>query len=147
MPPAWPDDSYLLLLGKVVYSIASLEGLLVFDLPRMPDTVDGLTPDALAGKTTTGIGKLLQNRAPGVSDELWRSYLACGGEALTDLGPKRNAELHLRPATVDGNQRLYRWRLEPPETLPTTTEHLELLLGEIEEHRQALMRLRPPFQK
>jgi hypothetical protein len=65
MPPAWPDDSYLLLLGKVVYSIASLEGLLVFDLPRMPDTVDGLTPDALAGKTTTGIGKLLQNRAPG----------------------------------------------------------------------------------
>jgi hypothetical protein len=55
--------------------------------------------------------------------------------------------LHSRPATVDGNQRLYRWRLEPPETLPITTEHLELLLGEIEEHRQALMRLRPPFQK
>lgn len=30
MPPAWPEDEYLVQLGKVVYSIASVEGLLIW---------------------------------------------------------------------------------------------------------------------
>lgn len=102
MQPAWPEDEYLLQLGRVVYSVASVEGLLLFDLPRMPLEIEGLSPDALAGKTTTAIGKRLLELAPTIPDQPWRRYLSRGGKALEDLGPKRNSVLHARPATIDG---------------------------------------------
>jgi hypothetical protein len=72
VPPAWPEDDHLLLLGKVVYSVASLEGLLVFDLPRMQPPVDGLSPADLAGKTTTAIGRRIVELSP-VAQPPWRS--------------------------------------------------------------------------
>ena len=142
MPPAWPEDEYLLQLGMVVYSVASIEGLLIFDLPRMPATIEGHTPKHLAGKTTTAIGKRLLTLAPSIGDRKWREYVVRGGEALVDLGPKRNSILHSRPATVDGEQRLHRWRLEPTEIMCISPTHLVGLLNEIETHRQALNLLR-----
>lgn len=143
MPPAWPEDDYLLQLGKVVYSVASIEGLLIFDLPRMPAMIEGLTPKHLAGKTTTVIGKRLLTLAPSIEDGDWREYVERGGEALVDLGPKRNSVLHSRPATVGGEQRLHRWRLEPTEVMSISAPHLDQLLDEIETHRRALNLLRP----
>lgn len=146
MPPAWPEDEYLLLLGKVIYSISSVEGLLIFDLPRMPVAVKGLTPQHLAGVTTTTIGSRLIGGAPSVADPSWRAYLLRGGQALKDLGPKRNRVLHARPATIDGRQRLHRWRLNPPEVVSITPAHLVELLDEVEDHRRVLQSLRPPVR-
>lgn len=147
MPPAWPEDDYLLDLGKVVYSIASIEGMLLFDLPRMTERFVGLTPSALAGETTTTIGKRLRHVALTIPNPAWSSYLARGAEALEDLGPKRNAVLHARPATIDGEQRLHRWRLDPVEVMPISKAHLVNLLDEIEAHRRELNQLRPPLTR
>lgn len=130
----------------MVYSVASIEGLLIFDLPRMPTTIDGLTPKALAGKTTTTIGKRLIDLSPSASDRTWQDYLFRGGQALEDLGPKRNAVLHARPATIDGQQRLHRWRLDPTEVMSISTAHLDGILDDIEDHRRDLNRLRPPIR-
>jgi hypothetical protein len=145
VPPAWPEDEYLIELGKLIYSIASLEGLLLSDLPRMPTTIAELSPKELAGHTTTGIGRQLLTLAPSIQDRAWREYIGRGGEALVDLGPKRNSILHARPATIDGRRRLHRWRLEPTEIMPISLWHLGQLLDEIEAHRQVLTRLRPPL--
>ncbi|WP_373071053.1 hypothetical protein [Gemmatimonas sp.] len=146
MPPAWPEDEYLLQVGRVVYSVASLEGLLVFDLPRMPLTVEGLSPNALAGKTTTVIGRRLRELSATIPNRRWQDYLSRGGVALEDLGPKRNSVLHARPATVDGEQRIHRWRLEPTEIMSISLAHLDHLLDEIEVHRRDLNHLRPPIR-
>jgi len=146
MSPAWPEDEYLLQVGRVVYSVASLEGLLVFDLPRMPLTVEGLSPNALAGKTTTVIGRRLRELSATIPNRRWQDYLSRGGVALEDLGPKRNSVLHARPATVDGEQRIHRWRLEPTEIMSISLAHLDHLLDEIEVHRRDLNHLRPPIR-
>lgn len=143
VPPAWPDDGYLNQLGRVVYSIASLEGSLLFDLPRMPEAVGGLSPQDLAGYPTTLIGKRLVALAPSIRNESWRRYIERGGEALVDLGPRRNSVLHARPATIAGEQRLHRWRIKPREIMPITTRYLDELLEQIEAHRTNLNRLRP----
>lgn len=135
-----------MLLGKVVYSVASIEGLLIFDLPRMPESVAGLSPEHLAGKTTTSIGKQLVALAPTIRHHAWRAYLKRGGEALTDLGPKRNSVLHARPAIIDGRQRLHRWRVDPTEVVPISSAYLTELLAEVDVHLDALNQLRPPFQ-
>ncbi len=146
MPPAWPEDDYLLKLGKVIYSIASIEGLLIFDLSSLPEQVEGLTPQDLARHTTTTIGRRLIRGATSVVDPAWRTYLDRGGRALLALGPNRNAVLHARPATIEGRQRLHRWRLDPPEVLPISSTHLEEMLEEIESHRRAVSGLRPPSE-
>lgn len=146
MAPAWPEDEYLLQVGRVVYSVASIEGLLIFDLSRMPEKVEGLSPKTLAGKTTTTIGRRFLELAPAVSDQPWQNYLRRGGEALQDLGPKRNSVLHARPATIDGEQRLHRWRVEPTEIMPISLAHLEQMLDEVKAHRRALNRLRPALR-
>lgn len=142
MPLAWPEDDYLMQLGKVVYAIASIEGLLIFDLPRLDNSTVELSVGALAGKTTTQIGRRLVDLAPSIGEHGWRAYLTRGGEALLDLGQKRNAVLHARPATIEGHQRLHRWRINPTEIMPISSDYLSELLNEIDAHRQALNRLR-----
>jgi hypothetical protein len=146
MPPAWPEDDYLMQLGKVVYAIASIEGLLILDLPRMENSVAGLSVEELAGKTTTEIGKRLVDLAPSIGEQGWRAYLTRGGEALLDLGPKRNSVLHARPATIEGHRRLHRWRINPTEIMPISSDYLSELLNEIDTHHQALNRLRPSLR-
>lgn len=146
MPPAWPEDDYLKLLGQVVYSVASIEGLLIFDLPRMPNPVPGATPLDLAGKTTAMVGTALVGFVPQIVDEQWATYLAAGGNALVDIAPLRNAVLHARPATVDGMQQLHRWRIgAKTEVFTVTREHLCDVLDAIEQHRKRIKLLRPPF--
>lgn len=71
MPPAWPEGEYLELLGKVVYAVASLEGMLIFDLQRMPTPVAGLSSADLSRETTTNIGKRLASGSAEAGDETW----------------------------------------------------------------------------
>lgn len=147
MPPAWPPDDYLTLLGRVVYSVASIEGLLLFDLPRMPNPPVGATPAALAGKTTTGLGRALVDVSSQVADPGWSAYLSAGAAALMDIGPVRNAVLHARPATVDGAQQLHRWRLgSNAEIFTVTSDRLCDVLEKIELHRKTLNCLRPSLR-
>lgn len=136
-----------MLVGMVVYSVASLEGMLIFDLPRMPTVLPVISPETLAGRTTTTIGKQLVSLAGSVAEESWRRYLGRGGEALLDVGPRRNAVLHARPATIEGCQRLHRWRLHPTEVVSISSEYLNELLETIDVHRRELNALRPPIAR
>lgn len=141
MPPAWPDDAYLLLLGQVIYSASEIEGTLLFDLPRMPAPPPRASSSRLMGKTTTQLGDELTFIARQVQDPAWRDYLARGGTALAEIARLRNSLLHGRPA-IDGA------RLAPgghsSETADVSTEYLEELLARLEEHRTTLSGLRPP---
>lgn len=136
-----------MLLGKVVYSVASLEGLLMFDLPRMTEPIAGLSPRDLAGDTTANIGRRLIALSSSVKDPDWRAYVERGGHALEAIGPRRNAVLHARPATIEGRQRLHRWRMRPAEVFSISKEHLIDLLEEIDAHRSELNQLRAALSR
>lgn len=140
-----PEDEYLQRIGLVSYMVAAVEGLLLFDLPRLVDTLPPqLTAQSLAGKTTTRIGEALLAHAPLVSDPAVVSYLTAGGHALIEIGSKRNAVLHARPATdPDGRTRLYRWRL--PEAHFIEDAWLDQLARRIDQLQVELNSLRPPF--
>jgi hypothetical protein len=108
---ASPGDDYLGAIGELAFAVSSLEGMLIFDVPRLaPALPPSLTVVSLAGGTTRGIGQRFLDAALTVSDSGVRLYCEVGGQALRDVGSIRNDVLHARPATtVDGDQRLYRW--------------------------------------
>ena len=59
-----PEDEYLLLIGQVAYMVASLEGLVVFDLPGMSSHLpDSISAGFLAGKSTGKIAEILQENS------------------------------------------------------------------------------------
>lgn len=140
-----PDDNYLLALGKVVYAVASLEGLLLFDLPRSPSSID---VGKLAGLTTGQLGEVLTAEAQSLPDSDWTEYLQVGGNALTDITAGRNGIFHSRPATNTSEndvQQLYRWNPGRQEYYFVTLEVLEAMYKRVTDHRQQLGQLRPSF--
>lgn len=139
-----PEDEYLRRIGLVVYMVASVEGLLLFDLSRLADTLPPqLTAESLAGSTTARIGQALLAHAPLCSDPAVVSYLTAGGHALLEIGSNRNAVMHARPATdLDGRTRLYRWRL--PEAHVIEDAWLDQLARRIDQLQVELNSLRPP---
>ena len=84
-----PEHDYLVNLGAVAYLVVSVEGLLVFDLPRFPGPIPELSPNKLVGDTTRVIGeKLIRFSAqcrPDVAE-----YLRTDGEALLEIASKRH---------------------------------------------------------
>lgn len=119
------EDEYLRKLGLVAYLVSSLEGLLLFDLPRFGHQLpQELSTAALAGLTTYKMGERFVTHAPRSADEKITAYFAAGGRALIEIAPRRNAMLHSRPATdPEGRTRLYRRHLggAQPETSGSTT--------------------------
>ena len=140
---ALPEDEYLLKIGTVAYLISALEGLLLFDLPRL-GLPEGLQPGRLGRDTTSSIGNQLRNYAQADPDHPASPYLAEGGRALVELSTKRNAVLHARPATDDdGHQRLYRWH--PAEQFLISDDWLDRLTADIQTAHQRVIALRPPL--
>jgi hypothetical protein len=107
---ASPGDEYLVRIGELVYRISSLEGQLIWDIPRLSRALpDSFGTGELLTSTTRGIGQRLLDVAPKATDERVRDYLKFGGFALRTAGELRNHILHARPATdEDNNQRLHR---------------------------------------
>lgn len=72
---ATPGDLYLAAIGELAYAVTSLEGTLLFDVPRLsPALPEAFTADSLSGATTTGIGQRFLDVAPKASDPGVRTY-------------------------------------------------------------------------
>jgi len=140
-----PEDAYLRKIGLVAYMVTSLEGLLLFDLPRLESVLPPqLHVSSLAGKTTQTLGEKLVKHAPEIADPEVADYLTVGGRALLELAPQRNAVLHARPATDGrGRTRLYRWR--PPDAHFIDDDWLDRLIQRLDDLQNDLNGLRPPL--
>lgn len=142
-----PEDEYLRKVGVVAYLVASVEGLLLFDLPRLARVLPPqLNVESLAGKTTSQLGQKLLAHAPQCTDPAVAAYLKAGGTALLEIGLQRNAVLHARPATDGaGRTRLFRWRL--PDAYFIDDDWLDQLCTRIDNLQVELNALRPaiPF--
>jgi hypothetical protein len=72
-----------------------------------------------------------------------RDYLEAGATALEDVSTRRNHLLHAPPATVDGAQRLYRWRATAGDQFPITLEWLDKQIAAVNAAGDAVRALRP----
>jgi len=144
----FPDDSYVTLIGRVAYAISYVEWLLLGDLSRLPDLPEQLTVGSLAGKPTGRIASEVDAHLPAVPDPEVRRFLSVSAQALHDLAPLRNHILHARPATIDGAQRLNRWRLLPDgsgEAFQIDEAFLQSVLDRADEAITDIYRVRLPF--
>jgi hypothetical protein len=141
--PAYPEDSYLQKIGRLVYGIASLEWLVLGELPRHQSLLPPqLGVGGLAGKTTGKIGSELTAAANDLEASPVQHFLAAAGEQLSAVATMRNHLLHARPATVEEKQRLYRWRLNRGAQFPITDDWLQEQISDIERRVRELDRLR-----
>ncbi|MBB5161590.1 hypothetical protein [Mycobacterium sp. AZCC_0083] len=152
-----PEAGYLNKVGLVVFLVAELEGLIITDLvrfhPLLPPQLDFATLRGMkvAGMTTSNMGQYFLAHAPRSTDEGVAEYYRAGGQALIEIGPKRNAMLHARPG-VDGNDpqqklRLLRWRPdtdhEKSEAHMIDDEWIDDLISTIIEIRTSVVASRP----
>ncbi|WP_144833016.1 hypothetical protein [Microbacterium sp. BH-3-3-3] len=124
---ASPGDDYLRRIGELAYAVSSLEWTVLGDLYRLRACVpDSLTAGHLAGQTTGTIASRLLDASKRISEAEVAAFIRAGGEALSEAATLRNAVLHARPATIDDEQRLYRWRLgSKPEAFAISDEWLD----------------------
>jgi hypothetical protein len=149
---ALPEDDYLLLIGQVVYTVSSLEWTILGDLPGLAQYLPAdLTTSGLAGKTTGQIGGALGKAVDKIGDDDVRAYVELAGQLLCEASDLRNDLLHARPATVDENQRLYRWKMAdrrgPHRALVIDTAWLERAIDKLSASAVALNDIRPIHKK
>lgn len=151
-----PDGGFLRRIGLVVFLVAEFEGLLVYDLVRfqslLPPELDFKTMEGMrvTGKTTYQMGKYFLDHAPKITDPQVAGYYRAGGEALMEIGPKRNAMLHTRPG-IDGHDphkklRLVRWRIgsdTQSEAHMISDEWLDQLIERLQVLRREVVACRP----
>lgn len=156
IPLQVPDDDFLRRVGLVVFLVSELEGLLVYDLvrfhPVLPSELDFATMQGMrvTGMTTTQMGKYFLEHAPKSSNSQVAKYYCAGGDALVEIGPKRNAVLHARPG-IDGEDpeqklRLVRWRIASEtetETHMISDQWLDELIDRLRELRGRVLTARP----
>ena len=116
MSSSYPEDKYLAKVGQLAYAVSHLEWLILGDLSRHPDLPASLTVANRAGRTTGGIAAYVRRAASDVAQHEVRDWLLVGARRLEQAAAIRNHLLHARPATVDGKQRLHRWRLQKEVT-------------------------------
>lgn len=142
-----PEQEYVQKLGLVAYLVSWVEGLLLFDIPRLEHKLPvELSTTAMVGLTTREIGERFVTHAVRSADEKVAAYFEAGGRALIEIAPQRNAMLHSRPATdPEGRTRLYRWRLRgaQPEVFWIDDDWLDSLAERIDLISAQLNTLRP----
>lgn len=151
------EDAYLRKLGLVVFNVATIEGMLIYDLVRfrhvVPPELDFMTPTGMqiTAMTTRRVGEYLAAHAPNCSNAAVASYLGTGGKRLIEIAPSRNAMLHSRPGidATDPNQPLRLLRFVPkPDFEDPGVIHddwLDAFICRLGEIFTELERLRPPF--
>lgn len=152
-----PEADYLSKVGLVVFLVAELEGLLITDLIRfhhsLPPQLDFSTFEGMrvAGMTTSNMGEYFVKHSRSCTDHRVAEYYRTGGQALIEIGPKRNAMLHARPG-IDGHDpdnklRLLRWRFhedrEKSEIHMISDEWVEGLISQIIAIRSRVVTSRP----
>ena len=143
-----PDDEYLLRIGQLVYMVSSIEGLILFDLPGMATYLpEKLNAGALAGETMGTLARALTDAAPSIEDGDVRAYVDFAGRVLSQTSSIRNDLLHARPATVDGQSRLFRWKPRDRRgagvAFPITDDWLEEMIDMMSEASVQMNNVRP----
>ena len=108
----YPEDEYLLWLGRVNYSVSYFEWSILGDLPHIPGLPSEFSIESLHGGSTGQIANALKNKTAlqKVSDTKTVEWLSAAGNHLEQIAVARNSILHARPATASsGKQRLNRW--------------------------------------
>ncbi len=152
------EDAYLRKLGLVVFDVAAIEGMLIYDLvrfrPVVPPELDFMTPTGMqiTAMTTRGVGDYLVAHAPKCTNAKVATYLATGGARLIEVAPSRNAMLHSRPGIVatDPRQplRLLRFVPKPDIDDPSVIDDdwLDAIARRLGEVYTELEGLRPRFE-
>lgn len=119
-----PDDAYLVLLGRAVYTWAYTEWGLIYavrwgtgrDLSGLAGETGGPIVDAIADMVQA------QSTAP---PDLRRAAVE-GSDRLVQLNHRRNDILHARPAMIEKEQRLNRWAPTRAAASPGPIQHEDL---------------------
>jgi hypothetical protein len=125
-PTALPETDYLTRMGQIAYLVSSMEWSILGDLGLLAGAIpDHLSVGDLAGLTTGKIAGRLRSATQEITSEPVLAYVRAAADALKDASERRNHLLHARPATIDGQPRLYRWRLHPGDQFPITIAWLD----------------------
>jgi hypothetical protein len=148
-----PDDVYLALIGQVAYAHAYLEWSLLGDLGRpeierhLPDELKRST---LSPKPAGGIVNACTHSEK-IEDADVRRFVEEAAHALDLVTETRNDLLHAHPATVDGEQMLYRYvdgtDKKPHKAMAITQSWLEAAVARIDDSLDRLNRARIPFDQ
>jgi hypothetical protein len=142
----------------VVFNVAAIEGMLIFDLvrfrPVVPPQLDFMTPTGMqiTAMTTRGVGEYLVAHAPRCTNARVETYLGTGGARLIEIAPSRNAMLHSRPGidATDPREPLRLLRMVPKPDIDDPgvihDDWLDAFIRRLVEVYTELERLRPPFQ-
>lgn len=143
---AYPDREYLLQLGRYIYAVSALEGLVLGELGSRPGVPSELAAGKLAGRTMTKIADAIAKHLACVEHGDFRGWLQEAGNQLRITAEQRNHALHARPATLDEGQRLYRWRPTGPgrAAFGISSGWLATAIAEVEQRHEVLSGARPP---
>ena len=137
---------YLELLGHLVYRVSGLEHLALGDLNAAQPAIAGLDMADLMGRTTTGMGRRLDQLAPTwTSRPAVHAFATLAAQALIDTGQRRNDVLHARPAWVGGAHRLVRDdqpKNGPARQFTITTNHLVDACAAVDHWHEQLYQIR-----
>lgn len=152
------EEAYLRKLGLVVFNVAAIEGMLIYDLVRfrrvVPPELNFMTPTGMqiTAMTTRGVGDYLVAHAPKCTNAKVETYLGIGGARLIEIAPLRNAMLHSQPGidATDPREPLRLLRMVPKpdidEPSVITDDWLDAFIQRLGEMFTELECLRPPFQ-
>lgn len=131
----YPEDEYLLWLGRVNYSVSYFEWSILGDLPRIPNLPSEFSIHSLSGGTTGQIANALKNKSAinKIPDAKTVEWLSAAANHLEQIAIARNSILHARPATApSGQQRLNRWDTRRAEFFIIETDKMIAIVEDID---------------
>jgi len=127
-----PSEAYIYNIGLIAYSIGYLEWQVLGDLLGQKDIPNEYKVNNLSTKSTGQIATLFlrEDLLNKVLNDKLRTRIKQFGEKLKDIADKKNHILHARPATINGEQRFYRWT--PKYQIEINENYLEEMKNDIE---------------
>lgn len=136
-------------LAEALYAVSYLEWALLGDLPRLSQPPPGLSVEDLSRMTMGGVATKVRSAASASADTAESAWLVAAADALEEVVEPRNQIVHSHPATVDGDQVLYRWAsatpTKPHEAQDITLADLNRLRDLAYAHLQRMNAVRLPL--
>jgi hypothetical protein len=135
-------------IAEAMYAVSYLEWALLGDLPRLTDPPQELSIEGLSRSSMGQVAAAVRRGATSATDSAERAWLDAAADALAEVVERRNQVVHAHPATVGGEQVLYRWatgtQTKPHEAEAITRRDLEALRDLAYEHLRRMNALRLP---
>lgn len=133
-------------LAEAIYAGSYLEWALLGDLPRLTDPPEELSIESLSRSTMGQVAAAVRRGASRTTDPAEEAWLKAAADALETVVDRRNQVVHAHPATITGEQMLYRWASATPmkahEAEAITQLDLEALRDLAYEHLRRMNALR-----